>query len=69
MIFFMTGALFYFVSVQPLIKARDLLKFPEWLGSKPVRMKGSHVRLKAEDRRDTTAPIHGNKEIPIGLLL
>ena len=51
----------------PLIKARELLRFLEWLGFKPVRMKGSHVRLKAEDGRVTTVPIHGNKEIPRGL--
>ena len=31
-------------------------------------MKGSHVRLKAEDSGVTTVPIHGNKEIPRGLL-
>ena len=52
----------------PLIKARELLRFLEWLGFKPVRMKGSHVRLKAGDGRVTTVPIHGNKEIPRGLL-
>ena len=52
----------------PLIKARELLKFLKWLGFKPVRMKGSHVRLKSEDGRVTTVPIHGNKEIPRGLL-
>ena len=51
----------------PLIKARELLKL-KWLGFKPVRMKGSHVRLKSEDGRVTTVPIHGNKEIPRGLL-
>jgi len=33
----------------PLIKANDLLRFLEKLGFKPVRMKGSHVRLKADD--------------------
>ncbi len=52
----------------PLIKARDLLKFLERLGFKPVRMKGSHVRLKSEDGRVTTVPVHGNREIPKGLL-
>ncbi|WP_457549878.1 type II toxin-antitoxin system HicA family toxin [Archaeoglobus sp.] len=52
----------------PLIKARELLKFLEELGFKPVRMKGSHVRLKSEDGRVTTIPIRGNREIPRGLL-
>jgi len=31
-------------------------------------MKGSHVRLKADDGRVTTVPVHGNREIPRGLL-
>ncbi len=31
-------------------------------------MKGSHVRLKSEDGRVTTIPVHGNKGIPRGLL-
>ena len=52
----------------PLIKARDMLKFFEGLGFRPVRMKGSHVRLKSEDGRVTTIPIHSNREIPRGLL-
>ena len=52
----------------PLIKARELLKFLEWLGFEPVRMKGSHVRLKSKDGRVTTIPMHGNREIPKGLL-
>ena len=52
----------------PVIKAKDLIKFLEELGFKPVRMKGSHVRLKAEDGRVTTVPVHGNREIPRGLL-
>ena len=56
------------MSKLPLIKASDLLKFLEELGFKPVRMKGSHVRLKADDGRVTTVPIHGNREIPRGLL-
>jgi len=56
------------MSKLPLIKANDLLKFLEELGFKPVRMKGSHVRLKADDGRVTTIPIHGNREIPRGLL-
>ncbi len=52
----------------PPMKARDVLKFLEWLGFKPVRMKGSHVRLKSGDGRATTIPVHGNREIPRGLL-
>ena len=56
------------MSKLPLIKARELLRFLEKLGFKPVRMKGSHIRLKADDGRVTTIPVHGNREIPRGLL-
>ncbi|MCJ7445883.1 MAG: type II toxin-antitoxin system HicA family toxin [Methanotrichaceae archaeon] len=35
---------------------------------KVVRTKGSHVRLRSEDGRMTTVPIHGSTEIPKGLL-
>jgi predicted RNA binding protein YcfA (HicA-like mRNA interferase family) len=35
---------------------------------KIIRRKGSHVRLKTEDGRLTTVPLHGNKDIPKGLL-
>jgi len=48
------------VAKLPLIKAKDLIKFLEELGFKPVRMKGSHVRLKADDGRVTTVPVHGS---------
>ncbi len=33
-----------------------------------TRTKGSHVRLRSEDGRVTTVPVHGNKDIPKGLL-
>jgi len=56
------------MSKLPLIKANNLLRFLEELGFRPVRIKGSHVRLKADDGRATTIPIHGNREIPRGLL-
>jgi len=52
----------------PVFKGREFIKFLELLGFRITRTKGSHVRLKSEDGRATTVPIHGNKTIPKGLL-
>jgi len=53
----------------PVIKGRDLIKFLESIGFKVTRTKGSHVRLRSEDGKATTVPVHKNKDIPKGLLL
>ena len=42
--------------------------FLKSLGFVVIRTKGSHVRLRSEDGRVTTVPIHANKEVPKGLL-
>ncbi len=52
----------------PAVDGKELLKFLEYLGFRPIRKKGSHVRLRANDGRVTTVPIHGTKTIPKGLL-
>ena len=52
----------------PVIKGKELIKFLESIGFRVTRMKGSHVRLRSEDGRATTVPMHGNKDIPKGLL-
>ena len=52
----------------PLIKGKELIKFLESLGFVITRTKGSHVRMRSEDGRATTVPVHGNKDIPKGLL-
>ena len=52
----------------PVIKGRELVKFLETLGFEVTRTKGSHSRLKSDDGRATTVPIHANKDIPKGLL-
>ncbi|MBC8525436.1 MAG: type II toxin-antitoxin system HicA family toxin [Candidatus Cloacimonetes bacterium] len=52
----------------PVIKGKELIKFLESIGFRATRMKGSHVRLRSEDGRATTVPMHGNKDIPKGLL-
>ena len=52
----------------PAIDAQELLRFLKSTGFSVIRMKGSHVRLRSVDGRVTTVPIHGNKEVPKGLL-
>lgn len=52
----------------PVIRGRDLVKFLESSGFRVTRTKGSHVRLRSEDGRVTTVPIHKNRDIPKGLL-
>jgi predicted RNA binding protein YcfA (HicA-like mRNA interferase family) len=52
----------------PAINAQELLGFLKSIGFTVVRKKGSHVRLRSEDGRMTTVPIHSNKEVPKGLL-
>ncbi|MEN4017367.1 MAG: type II toxin-antitoxin system HicA family toxin [Methanobacterium sp.] len=52
----------------PVIKGRELVKFLESIGFRVIRTKGSHVRLRSKDGRVTTVPVHGNKDIPKGLL-
>ena len=56
------------MSKLPVITGKELIKFLESLGFEIIRTKGSHVRLGAADGRVTTVPVHGNKEIPKGLL-
>ncbi len=56
------------MSKLPAIKGRRLVKFLESMGFRVTRTKGSHVRLRSEDGRVTTVPVHGNKDIPKGLL-
>ncbi len=52
----------------PAIDSQDLLRFLKAIGFIIIRIKGSHVRLRSEDGRLTTVPIHSNKVIPKGLL-
>ncbi|MCG2718609.1 MAG: type II toxin-antitoxin system HicA family toxin [Nanoarchaeota archaeon] len=45
----------------PVITGKDLIKFLESIGFKVTRTKESHVRLRSEDGRATTVPVHKNK--------
>ena len=56
------------MSKLPILKGEELLKILESMGFKKVRQKGSHVRLKHDDGRVTTVPIHKGRDIPKGLL-
>jgi len=47
----------------------ELIAALQKIGFKVVRQKGSHVRLKHEDNRAVTIPIHAGKTIGKGLLL
>jgi predicted RNA binding protein YcfA (HicA-like mRNA interferase family) len=52
----------------PAIKGIELKRFCEKLGFKVTRQRGSHVRMKHEDGRATSIPVHSGKDIPKGLL-
>ena len=56
------------MSKLPIIKGRELVKFLESMSFKVTRTKGFRVRLRSEDGRVTTVPVHGNRDIPKGLL-
>lgn len=56
------------MSKFPVISSKDFIKFLEKIGFIVTRTKGSHTRLQSEDGRATTVPVHGNKELPKGLL-
>jgi predicted RNA binding protein YcfA (HicA-like mRNA interferase family) len=52
----------------PTLNGKQLVKYLESINFKVIRKKGSHVRLKTEDGKITTVPLHGKKDIPKGLL-
>ena len=52
----------------PVIKGKDLVAFLETLGFTVIRQRGSHVRLKSDDGRFTSVPVHRGEDIPKGLL-
>jgi predicted RNA binding protein YcfA (HicA-like mRNA interferase family) len=53
----------------PAVSAVQVITALEKLGFAIVRQKGSHVRLRHEDGRVVTVPIHFGKTIGKGLLL
>lgn len=53
---------------QPMLNAKNILKALKNNGFQTVRQKGSHVRLRHQDGRITTIPIHSGQDIGKGLL-
>ena len=56
------------MSELPVMRGKEFVKFLESMGFRIIRKKGSHVRLGSRDGRKTIVPVHGNKDIPKGLL-
>ena len=52
----------------PVISGKDFIKLLEKLGFSVTRINGSHHRMKHNDGRITTIPVHKNDPIPKGLL-
>ncbi|MDJ0589634.1 MAG: type II toxin-antitoxin system HicA family toxin [Pleurocapsa sp. MO_226.B13] len=52
----------------PTVKANKTIKVLEKIGFQKIRQKGSHLRMKHQDGRVATIPIHQGKTIGKGLL-
>lgn len=52
----------------PVISGKELIKVLEKQGFDVIRIKGSHHRMKHQDGRVTTVPVHKNEDLPKGLL-
>lgn len=50
------------------IRARELIRILERLGFENVHQKGSHVRMRHQDGRRTSVPIHSGEKVGKGLL-
>jgi predicted RNA binding protein YcfA (HicA-like mRNA interferase family) len=53
----------------PSVIAQELITALEKIGFYSIRRKGSHVRMKHDDGRVVTIPVHARKPIGKGLLL
>jgi predicted RNA binding protein YcfA (HicA-like mRNA interferase family) len=51
-----------------VIPSKDFIKYLLFLGFEVVRIRGSHYRLRHEDGRVTTIPVHKNDDLSKGLL-
>ena len=51
-----------------VIPSKDFIKYLLFLGFEVVRTRGSHHRLRHEDGRVTTIPVHKNDDLSKGLL-
>jgi predicted RNA binding protein YcfA (HicA-like mRNA interferase family) len=57
------------VAKLPNITGQQLISAMQKIGFEIARQKGSHVRLKHEDSRVISIPVHAQKTIGKGLLL
>ncbi len=53
----------------PSVTAQELITALERIGFYSIRQKGSHMRMKHDDGRVVTIPVHARKIIGKGLLL
>jgi len=53
---------------QIVLAGKEMIKLLERLGFVVVRINGSHHRMKHEDGRVTTIPVHKNDDLPKGLM-
>ena len=56
------------MSRLPVLKPTQVLNALEKAGFLVARRKGSHVRLRHDDGRVTTVPVHSGRDIGRGLL-
>ena len=52
----------------PVLTGNEVIRVLEKVGFQVIRQKGSHVRMKHEDGRVVTIPVHAGKNIGRGLL-
>ncbi len=53
---------------QIVLSGKAFVKLLEQLGFTTVRVNGSHHRMKHNDGRVTTIPVHKNDDLPKGLM-
>lgn len=52
----------------PIMKGKDLVALLETIGFTAIRQRGSHIRMKSDDGRFTSVPVHSGEDMPKGLL-
>jgi predicted RNA binding protein YcfA (HicA-like mRNA interferase family) len=53
----------------PILTGDEVIKALTRIGFQSIRQQGSHLRLKHEDGRVVTVPVHRGKTVGKGLLL
>ncbi|MGA2122144.1 MAG: type II toxin-antitoxin system HicA family toxin [Methanoregula sp.] len=52
----------------PVMSGKELVAFLEHIGFSTIRQRGSYVRMKSDDGRYTTIPVHAGEDLPKGLI-